>query len=597
MKVLHFILLLIVSLVTTTAVQAQQGTTLITGTIAEKANAEITVFKTINNKTEMLAVYHVYSASPEFTFALPVEPNAGYRLQINLLKQGHMRLELDKRFSFPLRLQAGQNLSMRITPSVLNEAKKTGVELKKNTQYPSLAFVSGNLVNSVFGAGLITLQKVTDGELTTVAGFTTTKTNKRFLLTLPVKEEGFYYVSSVRFRCRIYLKPADAAELIINAHTGEYDLINGSEENRLMEKWHKLSLPITDYGYFRSIFQNDSLKFDNYLSKYEKLQTAIKDFKQTNKLSNERFNHLFQIAVDVDNSYAPLYLFSSLSAKKNGKYISSRKTINEPPVFFKQFISENKFNDANILKLGEALSYINLYQQLNFAFMAEADKKNLWKDDKMKIMMNVISNDTVKAVFLKSQMETVEVNNLSEFKAIYQPFEKYTFLPAVKKKYQQVYEGFIGDTAIIGKSSYNFSLPDTTGKMVSMKDFKGKVIFIDVWATWCGPCREQFPYLKEIEEEYKNNEHIVFMGISLDREKDKQKWLTQIKKEDLHGIQLLDDVGKSFGRKYGITAIPRFLLIDKQGNWIEIRCPKPEAKEELKRYIDKALREVYITQN
>ncbi|HET9276935.1 MAG TPA: TlpA disulfide reductase family protein, partial [Flavitalea sp.] len=145
--------------------------------------------------------------------------------------------------------------------------------------------------------------------------------------------------------------------------------------------------------------------------------------------------------------------------------------------------------------------------------------------------------------------------------------------------------------------SYNFSVPDTSGQLVSMKDFKGKVIFIDVWATWCGPCREQFPYLKEIEEEYKNNQDIVFLGISLDKLKDKQKWLKLIQKENLTGLQLLDDFGKSFGQKYDISAIPRFLLIDKQGKWIEIRCPKPEAKEELKRYLDKALEENPMTLN
>lgn len=87
------------------------------------------------------------------------------------------------------------------------------------------------------------------------------------------------------------------------------------------------------------------------------------------------------------------------------------------------------------------------------------------------------------------------------------------------------------------------------------------------------------------------------MGISIDRARDKQKWLKFMQKEDLHGIQLLDDMGKSFANKYGIASIPRFLLIDKQGKWIEIRCPLPEAKEELKRYLDKALEENPITLN
>jgi thiol-disulfide isomerase/thioredoxin len=112
-----------------------------------------------------------------------------------------------------------------------------------------------------------------------------------------------------------------------------------------------------------------------------------------------------------------------------------------------------------------------------------------------------------------------------------------------------------------------------------------------VWATWCGPCREQFPFLKEVEEEYKDNSDIVFMGISIDRGKDRQKWLNMMKKENLHGVQLLDDTGKFFAKKYEINAIPRFLLISKEGKWIEVRLPRPEAKEELKKYLDKALQE------
>ena len=594
MKYSRFILLIIFFLAYAFLAKAQPGTTVITGIISEKTSVELTIYKTVNNKTEALAEYKVTTPSSEFAFAIPIEKNTAYKLAIKVMKQGHRRLEADKQFDFPLQLKPGQNISMKIIPSILDTTKKKGLEIKNSTNYPAISFVSGNLLNWNFG-NQISLQKVEEGNLITVTSFNTSKTNKRFQLAVPVKEEGFYYVSSPRFRCRIYLKPADEAELNINAFTGEYDIINGSEENQLVGKWQKLSLPITDYGYFRSIFQNDSLKLENYISTYEKLQPAINDFKVASKTSNEHFNKLFDQAIDVDNEFAPLYLLSCLSTKKNNKFVSTSKMINEPPAFYKQFIQAEKFNDANILEVGEGMSYINLYQKLNLAFIPEAERKRLWKEDRLKMMMDGIANDTVKAYFLKGQMEVNEVNNLSEFKTIYQTFEKYTFLPAVKKKYQQLYEGFIGDTTYIGKSSYNFSLPDTSGKMVSMKDFKDKVIFIDVWATWCGPCREQFPYLKEIEEEYENNENIVFMGISLDKLANKQKWLKLIQKEKLPGIQLLDDFGKTFGQKYGISAIPRFLLIDKQGKWIEIRCPKPESKEELKRYLDKALEENTIT--
>jgi thiol-disulfide isomerase/thioredoxin len=112
-----------------------------------------------------------------------------------------------------------------------------------------------------------------------------------------------------------------------------------------------------------------------------------------------------------------------------------------------------------------------------------------------------------------------------------------------------------------------------------------------VWATWCGPCKAQIPFLKEVEEVYKDNKDIVFMGISLDRAKDREKWIDFIKKENLQGVQLIDEGWKDFAKKYQINTIPRFLLIDKQGKWIEVRCPRPESKENLKKYLDKALQQ------
>lgn len=594
MKYTRFILFVLFFIIHALIANAQPGTTIITGSVTEKTSVELTIFRTVNKKTEMLAEYRIFQPASDFAFAIPVEKNATYKLMISVMKQGHRRLEIDRQFSFPLQLKPGQNLSMKIFPSALDVLKMKGLEIKNSTNYPAISFVSGNLVNSNYGNS-IGLQKVKDGSLVTVTSFNTSKTNKRFQIAVPVKEEGFYYVSSPRFRCRIYLKPADEVELNINAFTGEYDIINGSEENQLVGKWQKLSLPITDYGYFRSIFQSDSLKLESYISTYEKLQPAIKDFKVVSKTSNEHFNQLLDEAIDVDNEYAPMYLWSCLSSRRNKKFSSSQITIDE--AFYSQFIKPKKFNDAKILEIGEAMNYINLYQKLSFQFIEVGGKTKLWREDKMEIMMDVIANDTVKAFFLKEQMEINEVNNLSEFRAIYQPFEKYTFPSDVKKKYQQVYENFIGDTAYLGKSSYDFSLPDTSGKMVSMKDFKGRVIFIDVWATWCGPCRGQFPFLKEIEEEYRGNKDIVFVGISTDKIKDKQKWLKTIKKENLGGVQLMDDFGKAFGRKYQILSIPRFLLIDKQGKWIEIRCPLPEAKKELKRYLDKALQKNSLTAN
>ena len=81
----------------------------------------------------------------------------------------------------------------------------------------------------------------------------------------------------------------------------------------------------------------------------------------------------------------------------------------------------------------------------------------------------------------------------------------------------------------------NFSFEDIDGKKVTLKSLKGKYIFIDIWATWCPPCRDELPFLKVLEEKFKDR-NIWFVSISCD--KDKKKWVEMVKREKLGGIQL-----------------------------------------------------------
>jgi thiol-disulfide isomerase/thioredoxin len=579
----------IASLVVFNAAMAQQDPIILTGTFTEKVNAELILTKTVNNRIQKLGEYTINPSNLDFVFVLPADTTINYSFQVRTLKQGHMRLETDKYFTLPLTLKPGENYSLKITLSKFDAAKKTGFELKPGAKRSSIAFISGKLVNWKLG-GTITIKRVVDGSFETVNSIDVAK-EKPFLLSCVVKEEGFYYLSSLRWKLRVYLKHADNLELAIDGKWGSYEVINGSEENKSMQKWQELIFPITNYGYNLSILQRDTFDLNTYQKTYESLEPSIVNFRNNINHTGSRFSKLFKMATDVDKEFAPiLFLFNSPVKKTNG-FVSTPKDFNDVPLFYQRFIQTNIFTDASLLNIGEARSYMNLYTKLIIASLPEEKRKHLSSSEKLGLKINAISNDTLKSYFFKDQMSEIEVNNLTEFRSTFEPYKKYTKPAAVKKKYLDVYQGFVGDTAYVGKSSYNFSLPDSTGRMISMKDFKGKVVFIDVWATWCGPCREQFPFLKEVEEEYKDNSDIVFMGISIDRERDHLKWVNTIKKENLPPLQLFDDMGKYFAHKYDIHAVPRFLLVSKEGKWIEVRCPRPEAKEDLKKYLDKALQE------
>ncbi|MCF6222152.1 MAG: TlpA family protein disulfide reductase [Flavobacteriaceae bacterium] len=127
-----------------------------------------------------------------------------------------------------------------------------------------------------------------------------------------------------------------------------------------------------------------------------------------------------------------------------------------------------------------------------------------------------------------------------------------------------------------GMPSPKFNYPDTNGKNVSLDDFKGKYVYIDVWATWCGPCKREIPFLKKLDEEYKDTD-LVILSMSIDKMEHKDKWLKMVKDEQLQGVQIMADKdwNSTFVRAYNIQGIPRFILIDKEGNIYDANAPRP----------------------
>ena len=114
------------------------------------------------------------------------------------------------------------------------------------------------------------------------------------------------------------------------------------------------------------------------------------------------------------------------------------------------------------------------------------------------------------------------------------------------------------------------------GGTTSLKDFKGSYIYIDVWATWCQPCKYEIPYLEKLENEY-HDKNIKFVSISIDQKKHEQAWRDMIEAKNMGGIQLLADadMNSKFVQDYFIGGIPRFILIDPEGKIIDYDAPRP----------------------
>ncbi len=124
---------------------------------------------------------------------------------------------------------------------------------------------------------------------------------------------------------------------------------------------------------------------------------------------------------------------------------------------------------------------------------------------------------------------------------------------------------------------------NANGSTNSLDDFKGKYVFIDVWGTYCSPCKAEIPYLKKIQERYKGKD-IVFVSISVDMATNHDKWIKMVEEMELGGIQLFSDKSfhSDFIKAYGIRGIPHFILIDRNGNIISNDAPRPSNPELIK---------------
>ena len=149
---------------------------------------------------------------------------------------------------------------------------------------------------------------------------------------------------------------------------------------------------------------------------------------------------------------------------------------------------------------------------------------------------------------------------------------------------KQYYNQKLAGKKMNNSKAPNFDYENHAGGKTTLESLKGKYVYIDLWATWCGPCRAEIPFLKELEKGL-HDKNIAFVSISTDSEKDHEKWKTFVKEKELTGIQLYADRSNmDFIKAFNVNTIPRFILIDPSGTVVDAdaaRPSDPKLKEQL----------------
>ena len=143
-------------------------------------------------------------------------------------------------------------------------------------------------------------------------------------------------------------------------------------------------------------------------------------------------------------------------------------------------------------------------------------------------------------------------------------------------------------------SAPNFNYENYKGGKTTLKDLKGKLVYIEIWATWCGPCIKEMPALTQLIKDFKGK-NIEFVSISIDSKNDYEKWKKMVPEKNVGGTQLLADKGlnSDFMKAFSVGLIPRSILLNEEGEIITPGAPRPSAAS-TKGYIDSLLTRTII---
>lgn len=379
--------------------------------------------------------------------------------------------------------------------------------------------------------------------------------NGEFRDTLNLKKVGYYEFFGGNERTQIFINPGDSLHISVDTQEFDESLKYGgtsaNENNYLAQKYLKEEALNADPKSLYSLSANDfTTKLTELKTQSEKSLEEAQVKENFKKLEEKNIRYSYLLSLD---QYPEIHEYftgtvaelpSEASKELEGIDLDSEKDFVEIP------------------------NYKNLVMQ---KVMSKIDKaKSAGEVEKIisSIKSQKIKDEALRGVYYMISASDPESEKYNEIIGKYGKDEK--LLKRASEKTDAV------RTLLPGKPSPLFVYNDINGKAVKLNDLKGKLVYIDVWATWCGPCLGEIPSLKQLESDY-HGKNIEFVSISIDTKKDFEKWRKMVKEKDLKGIQLFadNDWKSEFVRAYAIDAIPRFLLIDESGNIISADAPRP----------------------
>ncbi|MRX67024.1 Thiol-disulfide isomerase or thioredoxin [Flavobacterium resistens] len=386
------------------------------------------------------------------------------------------------------------------------------------------------------------------------------KPDGSFSENLKIEYDGIYKIETTKNSFQIYL--TKDSKLIIYADDANLTPTlkftgKGNIENQYLAQ-KQLITSVIDWEFYK-------LEEDEFLKKLQSIKTSVDNLYAKTKFTDASFK---------EKEARSIYYLEQIHLFSYKNYHSSNISQKYPKI--DETIDLDNNSDFLFSNDYQALVISNFYKNVR-----DNLPKNTEGDDSVSFItakdaipeIKALKSQSIKNRLIEFSAGDIVIDN-TNYEKIYEEFLLLTNDPLIKQTLTLNYN--FANAIKPGKPSPKFNYENQKGGKTSLEDLKGKYIYIDFWATWCGPCVKEIPFLQKVEEQYKGK-NIEFVSISIDAMKDQPKWSKFVTEKQLGGIQLLaeNEWNSKIMRDYGIHEVPTFILLDPNGNIVSARAPKP----------------------
>ncbi len=398
--------------------------------------------------------------------------------------------------------------------------------------------------------------------------------NGNFLVMLPLSNEYTQvYIQNGKEATEIYASPGDKIVMTVDAadfdNTLKYDGIGMKATVANFMAMHVKERGLTQ-SFQRELQQKMKAEPDAYVDTLNMLIQIEMDFLIDNSTGLPSSFITFWNAFYEYTKYESMLRYPYMHEVIKAQSYNVGETPQENYVVVKQV--PEKFDDK-YMHISSYRSYISSYYSEQLAAAKASDNDKMLELSHQK--MPAASEEFVFADYINSHIKYSPLEKTEHYFAVFSsryPGSSYakTLEEVIAKKRK----------LSIGSSAIDFTVADEDGKKYKISELKGKVVYLDFWASWCGPCKAQFPHVRKIKEHFAGKD-VVFVYVSIDEDAD--AWKKAMNKYHLTGLHVREDGGwkGKTAQEYGVQGIPAYFLIDKEGNFASENTPRPSQSDEL----------------